>query len=257
MQKKFKCKCGAQFAPTDLSGKPRTQCPICRADLPITAHVVAPSTTPAPPTPVKSPTPPPNRPQAQVPTPAPITNPTAKRQPWPIQKIAMLVTAVFLLLMSIAWGLIGLRDSDQGAASKTWPSVTGTIVASSMNRRQNVGRYAYTRYIESYDVDLQYSYRVNGQTWYGDKIGLGDLPVKRDEAEALLNRYSLGSTHKVYYDPADPAVAVLTPGYDGMARFHIIFGVVLPLGCFAVGALLLIAAFCIPNDRFPSRTSIR
>jgi hypothetical protein len=162
---------------------------------------------------------------------------------WPFAKIAMVAVGAFLILMSIALAWMGYRESLKTQASRKWPSVTGTITSISVRPHQNVGRYSYSRTIKSFDVELQYSYRVDGQSWQGHKITLFDLPKKLEEAEALANQYSAGSTHQVYYDPANPSDAVLSPGADGVDTFHIIFGVVLPATSLLGGLILLAGAF--------------
>jgi hypothetical protein len=63
----------------------------------------------------------------------------------------------------------------------------------------------------TYIVDLGYRYEVNGVVYTGTRLGL--TPVRhphREDAHAEAARYPPHSTVNVYYDPKNPAKAILT-----------------------------------------------
>jgi hypothetical protein len=257
MEAKFKCKCGSVFSTRDLSGAPRTHCPICRTGLPTWVQESEAAAPPVLPAKSLQPNPSPARAQFQNTVtkgqphfPATLTGSetSVPRQKWPLQKIAMLVGFVVCFVIAIGLALAGVRESRRSEASKNWPTVQGTVVSSDVRPHQNVGRYS--RHIESFVVNVQYSYSVKGQQLYGKQIGMGDLPMQRGEAESKAARFSLGSTHPVYYDPSDPAFAVLVPGYEEMARLHLTIFVALPAGLCLLCVVLLMGMVFIPNSHY-------
>ena len=66
----------------------------------------------------------------------------------------------------------------------------------------------------SYEVRIKYAYRINGSDFESSRISVsnryhGDKEWARD---MIARIYPLGAPVAVYYDPADPARAVLIPG---------------------------------------------
>jgi hypothetical protein len=70
-----------------------------------------------------------------------------------------------------------------------------------------------------YIANLKFQYEVNGQSyrtdqlWFGQTVGSGDS----SEAELRRFRYPLGDKVKVSYDPADPSIASVHPGFQAEA----------------------------------------
>ncbi|HZN36432.1 MAG TPA: DUF3592 domain-containing protein, partial [Pirellulaceae bacterium] len=60
-------------------------------------------------------------------------------------------------------------------------------------------------------------------------------------AQSRAANYAVGTTHPVYYNPANPARAVLEPGNtsEGAASVHTILGIALPIGLIPIVLLLL------------------
>lgn len=82
-------------------------------------------------------------------------------------------------------------------------------------------------------ADIRYEYRVNGKRYTGQRVSIGEDLGDGDVAGTLA-RYPRGSNVTVYYDPADPAQAVLErDAPEGVWRTMIIF--VLVLVALAVG----------------------
>jgi hypothetical protein len=90
-------------------------------------------------------------------------------------------------------------------STQTWHSTTGTILMSSVQSSYS-GRSHST-----YPV-VVYQYEVNGQRYQSQRIKAGEqfLNVRViGQAEATVNRYPIGATATVYYNPANPSESVL------------------------------------------------
>ena len=253
MDKKYECRCGATFSRVDLSGMPRTHCPICRAA--IGAETSEPQLI-SQPVPVSSQAPAATSSDAQPPPfpfryePRQVANSAAAANAsdsdpfkgWLSPRFGYGVGAAFFLPMAIIFAILGIYERRKAAASENWPSVTGTVVAIDMARHANVGKF--TQQIESYDVKVQYTYVVNGQLYWGKKIGLESLPQQSWSAQETMRRYAVGSTPLVYYDPNNPSEALLERGYSGgeTESFQTIFFVVIPASFALVGSMMLAAS---------------
>jgi hypothetical protein len=98
-----------------------------------------------------------------------------------------------------------------GHQSENWPSTEGTIVSTEIER---VGG--------SYDVDVEFTYDVGGETHQRCNIGFGrsDEFATRAEAERFLAEYPEKSAVLVYYDPNHPGYSTLKPGWDSSSDFR-------------------------------------
>jgi hypothetical protein len=135
------------------------------------------------------------------------------------------------LLFTSSCFLIPLLKIDAHA----WPSVEGTIVDRQARRESNQShRYAIT---------ATYEYEVQGQRHTGRRHSLAISPVQYVKAisvsEALRHAgISVGQKVRVFYDPQNPARAVLDPkvsssqkvlylaviGFCGLAFLAALFG---------------------------------
>ncbi len=84
-----------------------------------------------------------------------------------------------------------------------WGSVTGTVLASGLERRRSSNNSGSV----NYPVVL-YSYRVMGQDYQSNVIAPG-LQVGGSGAPKVVERYPIGSQVTVYYNPQNPGEAVL------------------------------------------------
>lgn len=100
-------------------------------------------------------------------------------------------------------------------ASRAWQSAPGTVTIVTVlmdSEKFKRGRQTYFR------PWVQCSYRVAGKDYVCDRqvfnhhlISLGE----KKDAEALIQKYQVGQSVAVYYDPADPANSVLEQGNPG------------------------------------------
>ena len=138
--------------------------------------------------------------------------------------VALLFAAGLVALLSGGADLLRAR----GMAG--WPSAPGTVTASETYTAEFRGMG--TRRAPA--VRVTYDYHVGDAAFAGDRIGIKTAAVEANTAEGrrLLAQYPVGAAVTVYYDPADPATAVLerdTPRTDFVMTAQL----------FALGAVVL------------------
>jgi hypothetical protein len=116
-----------------------------------------------------------------------------------------------------------------------WPSAQGRIVRSRMRavRHQHAGEATKVGNVP----DVEYAYSVGGVEYRGHRIGIGDIPAGSAEGDAALERYKVGRTGPVFYNPDRPEEAVLER--DPPARPLVIYGVA--AGVMLVGLAVVVA----------------
>jgi hypothetical protein len=129
-----------------------------------------------------------------------------------------------VLLIGLGLFMLGARNLRRAIASRHWPTASATVVESStsvdvtppsrsMRRSRNsVSSIMYT-------ANIRFQYEVNGRAYRTDQIWFGQTAGSGDSSEAELRRfrYPLGDKVKVSYDPADPAIAAVHPGFQAEA----------------------------------------
>ncbi len=98
-------------------------------------------------------------------------------------------------------GFLVAKQLPLAIEAKDWPTVAGTITESSLRRRQS----RRTRH------DLAYSYQVAGRQFTGHRITFMDR-LFYGSAEDHAQKYRDGDAISVFYNPRDPAIAVLDTG---------------------------------------------
>jgi hypothetical protein len=119
----------------------------------------------------------------------------------------------------------------QAYASMSWPTVQGQVVSSELREhRDSDGDIMY-------NADVRYAYRVDNQNYENTMITMMDGSTSvRASVQNTVYKYKAGTTVTIYYDPANPAFALLEPGIKGGV---LILGAVML--CFpAVGLLALV-----------------
>src|SRR5512145_2739045 len=129
--------------------------------------------------------------------------------------------AIFLLLgcgfgLLLLFGGIGIfaiytgRKSVQRAdASQGWQATTGLITGAQVEQSPSMDSDG--DWSDSYSPRVSYDYTALGQLYTGKKISFGFTKAHNTHrgAEAELARYPIGSQVTVFYNPANPAEAVL------------------------------------------------
>lgn len=95
-------------------------------------------------------------------------------------------------------------------ASQNWPSVEGRIVMSRVHQVTNTSHGHTSHGMTSYMPDVKYTYSVMGNAYQGHRIGFGaSMSGSESKARQVVALYSHDATCAVYYNPQNPAQAVL------------------------------------------------
>ena len=133
------------------------------------------------------------------------------------------IAAVCFLIL-IGCQFYGLwRARQQTAANRAWPAADGEIIACDLERRSIEDDSAE----ESFAAAVRYRYQIAGQNYEGDAISTGGPTVTaRALAETIADRYPVGRRLRVFYDPRNPASAVLEKGVNANLAAIIVFLIV-------------------------------
>jgi hypothetical protein len=87
--------------------------------------------------------------------------------------------------------------------SRQWPSITGRVVESGTTQ-VNDGDST------TYKARIRYEYLVGDQQYIGDRISIrGAESIFRNKINSIVERYPVGASVEVFYDPQQPQMAVL------------------------------------------------
>ncbi|RUL74560.1 DUF3592 domain-containing protein [Dyella choica] len=131
-----------------------------------------------------------------------------------------------LVFIFIGVGIIsfGKNTAAKAKQSLSWPSTEGEIAHSAVlyqtDTSNDQGDAFDTqtdtsntiRATSTYKADIVYRYKVRGKSYSSSKISFMDFASTNNRAQSVVNRYPDNSTVQVYYNPANPADAVLEPG---------------------------------------------
>ncbi len=142
---------------------------------------------------------------------------------------------IIFLGIGIATTFFGMNNLKKFSASKSWPSVKGTVTVSEIDTRQMESN---GKWINMYHPQVVYNYFVKDKAYTNSKISFGDYATnKRKDANKVIRKYPVNSEVTVYYNPINPQEAVLQRK-AGLAAYGIVaIGVLLSLG----GLFLLFA----------------
>ncbi|MFN8373767.1 MAG: DUF3592 domain-containing protein [Anaerolineae bacterium] len=143
--------------------------------------------------------------------------------------------------MPLLFALLYFMQQRRVRAAEHWSVTLGEIVASEV--RAHTGRRGNV----SYTPLIVYEYEVTGQRYRGERVnfGLGMASGVRSWAEEKVTQYAVGSRVEVYYDPGDPANAVLEKqaSMSKSVRYVALFTV---LGS-AIALLVILLTFTLLN----------
>ena len=159
--------------------------------------------------------------------------------------IGVLCGGLFVLLFAgIGVFLIyhSIRSRRKAESSQGWPSTSGQVSEARVSHHTSTDTDGDTQ--DSYSPEVCYHYQTGGQEYDGSKIGFGFQQSfnSRSQAEQALSRFPEGSQVTVYYNPANPAEAVLERKAGG-STLSLVLGIIfllvgLCLGCSGLVFLL-------------------
>jgi hypothetical protein len=128
---------------------------------------------------------------------------------------------------------LGVKSLFEANASKSWPTVPGKIISSSVDSKS--GDKGGT----TYHAEVLYEYRAGGQTQSSHDVAFGAYGSSDpSHARSIVNKYPAGSDITVHYSPSNPSKAVLETGISGQAFFLPGFGAV--FFCAGLGIFIFI-----------------
>jgi len=124
-------------------------------------------------------------------------------------------------------GVVGTaRQLVRRQRSKSWPVAPGRITHSEMTVETKTSAKGEST---MYGARIAYTYAIGGVDHEGHQVDwLDDIKTNFDSpARKLVAKYPVGQVVNVYYDPADPATALLEPwrlrGILFIALFAVVF----------------------------------
>lgn len=125
----------------------------------------------------------------------------------------VVVLAVLTLLVPVGFGAIAVTiwllsaDFVRQHQSADWPTTEGRVTFSAVSRISQPAQNP------DYRADVGYAYQVDRRSLLGSRVRLVDTGVRSEAAQrAIVDRYPVGATVRVHYDPADPRTTVLEAG---------------------------------------------
>lgn len=109
---------------------------------------------------------------------------------------------VIIGVVLAGWGGLGWIEASR---STSWPSTYGTITSVRQHSSGGSGG-------QRYRVHVEYQYAVDGQVYTSSRMRIPDISFFRGDRVNDPSAYREGNTVRVYYNPSDPAAAVLEPG---------------------------------------------
>jgi hypothetical protein len=134
-----------------------------------------------------------------------------------------------------------IRAFVRAKASRAWPETRGVVTKAAVQEIVTTDDDTPSR---SYMPRLEYSYLVAGKRQSHSRIRFGTGIYStgfRFYPRRLMRPYSVGQAVKVFYDPADPSVAVLEPGKTGREHLFmaaLLFGFAIVIWVFVLREIL-------------------
>jgi hypothetical protein len=126
--------------------------------------------------------------------------------------VGVLFAAIGIVALSF-----GLKLAATAARSKGWPQAAGTVV----DVRSVPVRGGY-------NMRVEYQFQVDGRTWWGSRLGFVNVAGDYAWTMRVRERYPIGSSVPVWYEPSNPKNCVLEPGVtwvNGLIpAFGLLFG---------------------------------
>jgi hypothetical protein len=143
--------------------------------------------------------------------------------------------AVSVVMIALGSIFIALTISSMQAAEEAagWPATDGIITDSYI--ATHPGSEGQT----TYSPELKYQYQVDGLSYNGDQLFVTSYWSDYSWAQSYHDRYPVGATVTVHYDPRNPSEAVIETQTNQFDYIFLIVGSVLAAIGASIFALLL------------------
>ena len=136
----------------------------------------------------------------------------------------LLSTVVPVVFVGFGMYLVvhGLVDATRAQRSSAWPSVMGAVLTSEVEKSGG-GEGGPT-----YRAGVTYEYDVQGSTHVSKRVHFADDRTSWgwSKAKRLVAKYRPEQRVDVYYDPDNPKISVLEPGFNSAIIAKEIFGLI-------------------------------
>lgn len=128
------------------------------------------------------------------------------------RNLGVLIAVGVLAIIVFGVLLRALQSWRKTIVSKSWPTAMGTVLSATVAAGRTSGRNG-----TSYYPLVVYEYAVNGQRYTGNRLRFGSqIGVELQSwAASALGKYPAGGSVPVYYNPDNPAEAVLIRNASG------------------------------------------
>ena len=148
----------------------------------------------------------------------------------------------FVVTLAVGTGLILLsrRNKKKAEISQSWPTTGGKVVLSEIRESTSTDDDGYTS--TTFFPRVEFSYTVAGQIYESKKLSFGGVMANSNPAKAqeTIDKYPVGSSVTVYYNPEKPSEGVIERT-AGPSNLLMIIGGIL-LGISSIFACLLLVA---------------
>jgi hypothetical protein len=143
-----------------------------------------------------------------------------------------MIDAVLIAFGSVAFAIgatlyvTQFRQGLRAQASRQWPTSSGTITASTLEKSLDSKR--------RYRAAVRYRYRVGGKDYESNRVFWGGNEGREKSMASVVGFYPAGRKVKVFYDPQNPAEAVIDPIQNAGSRPLVLYAMgLMTLGLFA------------------------
>ncbi len=163
--------------------------------------------------------------------------------------VSSLIGVACLGFFLLAFGGVGAfllykswQQNKQASVSQNWPSSPGQVIDSHVDEGWSEDSDGDRH--RTYHPQVKYSYSVNGQPFTGEMISFGFKRADRspNPAQAVVNAYPTGKSVVVYFNPTNPAEAVLERRASSLGITFVMglvfLAVAVCLACPMLGSLL-------------------
>lgn len=139
--------------------------------------------------------------------------------------------------LGLFFAVFGVYFIFYGFGARSWPSTEGEVMSARVRVNILTGGTASGRshreFDRTYYPEITYRWTVDGQVHTGSRWSLGESHPdyrERQEAAAAAADYRTGAPIEVFYDPDDPASAVLDRSLQGGAFVPLPLGLLMLAG---------------------------
>jgi Na+-transporting methylmalonyl-CoA/oxaloacetate decarboxylase gamma subunit len=150
----------------------------------------------------------------------------------------IMVIGMIFIFVGLSILFLGLRSYNKIKSSANWPNTQGKIEKSEVKYKP--ARWWQAVKVPVYSPQTTYCYVVKGIEYHSDRISIvGFDTADKDRAQDTVEKYPVGSSVSVRYDPQNPGFAFLEVGQSksGLILLLLIGSVVLILGI--IGFILI------------------